>query len=315
MGLGAPILNAPMGGVAGGGLAAAVSAAGGLGMVGVGSAGSRGLLEEEVARPRRTGLPFGVGLLHWALEREPSLLDAALAAAPTLLSVSFGDGWAWVPRVRDAGVVSATQVSDVVGARRAEDAGVEVLVARGAEGGGHGEAAVGTLPLLEGVLDAVSVPVLAAGGISSPRGLAAVPAAGAAGAWIGTAFAACHEALTPAARRRALVAAMETDTVTTRVFDVALGYGWPPRFAERVLRNRFWEEWADREDVLATDEQGRATLAEAVAAGDYRVAHVDAGQGVGLVTEERPAADVVQWLCAGASELLGSWSPPGGGAG
>jgi nitronate monooxygenase len=103
--------------------------------------------------------------------------------------------------------------------------------------------------------------------------------------------------------------------VTTRVFDVALGYGWPPRFAERVLRNRFWEEWADREDVLATDEQGRATLAEAVAAGDYRVAHVDAGQGVGLVTEERPAADVVQWLCAGASELLGSWSPPGGGAG
>ena len=99
----------------------------------------------------------------------------------------------------------------------AANSGVDVIVARGAEGGGHGEPLVGTLPLLEGVLDAVSVPVLAAGGIASGRGLAAVLAAGASGAWMGTAFAAATESLASAAARTALFAAKETDTVTTTV--------------------------------------------------------------------------------------------------
>ncbi len=108
-------------------------------------------------------------------------------------------------------------------ARRAADAGIDVLVARGAEGGGHGEPLVGTLPLLDGVLNVTSIPVLAAGGISSSRGLAAVVAAGASGAWMGTAFAACPESLASDAARTALLQAIDTDTVTTKVFDVALG--------------------------------------------------------------------------------------------
>ena len=119
MGLSAPILNAPMGGVAGGTLASAVSAAGGLGMIGVGSAGSVTLLKREAEHPRRAGLPFGIGLLDWAVAREPALLDAALSAAPMLISVSFGDDWAWSARVRDAGIATAAQVSDVTAARRA----------------------------------------------------------------------------------------------------------------------------------------------------------------------------------------------------
>jgi nitronate monooxygenase len=147
MRLGAPILNAPMGGVAGGRLASAVSEAGGLGMIGVGSAGSVELLEREVANPQSAGLPFGIGLLDWALALEPQLLDAAIAASPVLISVSFGDTWRWAERVREAGIVTAAQVSCVETARSAADAGIDVLVARGAEGGGHGEPAVGTLPL------------------------------------------------------------------------------------------------------------------------------------------------------------------------
>ena len=102
MGLDAPILNAPMGGVAGGRLSAAVSEAGGLGMIGVGSAGSVELLEREAALPQSAGLPFGIGLLDWALALEPQLLDAAIGASPALISVSFGDTWRWAERVRKA---------------------------------------------------------------------------------------------------------------------------------------------------------------------------------------------------------------------
>src|SRR6202012_6093488 len=98
----------------------------------------------------------------------------------------FGTDLSWVSRVHDAGIAAATQVYNSDEARRAEDAGIDLLIARGSEGGGHGGATLGTLPLLAGVLDSVSVPVLAAGGIASPRSLAAVLAAGASGAWLGT---------------------------------------------------------------------------------------------------------------------------------
>ena len=311
MGLRAPVLNAPMGGVAGGELATAVSAAGGLGMIGVGSDGSVALLEREAEGPQRAGLPFGIGLLNWALDRHPELLDTALAASPGLVSVSFGDGWAWGGRVHAVGVVTATQIASVDEAREAEDAGIQVLVARGSEGGGHGDPKVGTLPLLEAVLDAVSVPVLAAGGISSPRGLAAVLAAGASGAWMGTAFSACPESLASDSTRDALVKAKETETVTTTVFDAALGYRWPPRFPERVLRNPFSELWSGREQELVLDPEARASLVDGITAGDLRTAHVDAGQGVGSLTEVRSVEDVMERLCVGAMELLGAWAPKG----
>ena len=306
--LGAPILNAPMGGVAGGELASAVSRAGGLGMVGVGSAGSVGLLEREAAHPRDAGLPFGIGLLDWAVADEPRLLDAAIDAAPALIAVSFGDRWPWVDRVRDAGILTAAQIANVRTARNAAGAGVEILVARGAEGGGHGEPSGGTLPLLEEVLDVVTAPVLAAGGISSPRGLAAVLAAGASGAWLGTAFAACPESLSPEAARLALVDATDTDTVTTRVFDVAFGYPWPTKYPERVLRNQFWERWFGREDQLSGDSRARSEFLTARAQGHPGYLHVDAGQGVGQLTEIRPASEVIERLCAGAAELLGRWA-------
>src|SRR5699024_6204281 len=115
-------------------------------------------------------------------------LDAAIAARPALVSVSFGDYRPYVGPLQEAGIAVATQVGDVAEAVEAARAGVDLVVARGAEAGGHGRNRVATLPLLQAVLDAVDRPVLAAGGISTGRGLAAVLAAGAAGAWVGTAF-------------------------------------------------------------------------------------------------------------------------------
>nr|WP_156661548.1 nitronate monooxygenase [Mycobacterium sp. 852002-51163_SCH5372311] len=303
-GLRVPIVNAPMGGVAGGRLAAAVTAAGGLGMVGMGSVATPEALAAEL---RQVSGRFGIGLVDWVMRKQPALFEDALAAQPVILSVSFGTDWSWVARAHDAGIATVTQVYDALGARQAADAGVDVLVARGAEGGGHGDVRLSTLPLLDAVLDAVSVPVLAGGGIASARSLAAVLAAGASGAWVGTRLAACPEALTGNASRRALIAAGATDTRVTRVFDVAYGLPWAERFPSRVLANEFVARWTGREEALAADRSAAAELAAATAADDRRIAPVDAGQGVGMIDREATVAEVIDTMCAGAERLLSAW--------
>jgi nitronate monooxygenase len=301
-GLRVPIVNAPMGGVAGGRLAAAVSAAGGLGMVGMGSVATRELLQTQLQHVHGV---FGIGLVDWVMRTEAGLLDDALAARPVLLSVSFGTDWSWVDKAHDAGIATATQVYDALGARQAVDAGVDLLVARGSEGGGHGDTKLGTLPLLDSVLDAVSVPVLAGGGIASARSLAAVLAAGASGAWVGTRLAACPEALTGDASRQALIAARSTDTAITRAFDVAKGLPWPARFPARVLTNDFVARWTGNEDAL--DAPACDELAAAIAADDRSIAPVDAGQGVGMIHDDASVAEVIDGMCAGAESLLTGW--------
>jgi nitronate monooxygenase len=304
-GLRVPIVNAPMGGVAGGRLAAAVTAAGGLGMVGMGSVATRELLQTQL---QHVDGRFGIGMVDWVMRNEAGLLEDALAARPILLSVSFGTDWSWVAKAHDAGIPTVTQVYDSVGARRAVDAGIDILVARGSEGGGHGEDRLGLLPLLDAVLDALddtAVPVLAGGGIASARSLAAVLAAGAGGAWVGTRLAACPEALTGDNSRRALVTATENDTTVTRVFDVAKGLPWPARFPARVLANEFVEHWTGNEEALdpgACDE-----LAAAIAADDRRIAPVDAGQGVGMIRDDASVGEVIAEMCTGAEKLLSGW--------
>jgi nitronate monooxygenase len=196
-----PLVGAPMAGVAAGRLAAAVSDAGGLGMIGVGPLAARDWVIDESRVAARSGRAFGVGLLGWSLSDHLDQLEATVESAPALVSISFGPYADHVGRFRDAGITVATQVGTVDEARAAEQAGVDVIVARGGEGGGHGRNDVGTLPLLQAVLAAVDLPVLAAGGIGTPAGLAAVLAAGAVGGWVGTAFLACAEAETTAGAR------------------------------------------------------------------------------------------------------------------
>jgi nitronate monooxygenase len=288
--LSVPVVSAPMAGVSGGALAAAVSAAGGLGMVGIGY-DEPAFVTAEADVASASGRPFGIGLIAWVADGNPALVEAAVQARPALLSLSFGPYADHVDAAKRAGIVVATQAGTVDDARRAVDAGVDLVVARGSEGGGHGRAEVATMPLLQAVLDAVDVPVLAAGGIAGPRGLAAVLAAGAAGALVGTAFLACTEGQNSPAARAAIVQAGETDTIYTTVLDVGRGIPWPSEFGGRALRNAFAEKWHGREAELR--QQG--------ARADEPV--VWAGEAVGLVREERSAADVVAEL-ARAEELL-----------
>src|SRR3954452_7128023 len=234
LGLRHPIVQAPMGGVAGPDLANAVSAAGALGMITAGPNDGPDKLEREAAQMTER---FGIGTLAWRLDEEPEILDAALAARPAAISISAGQIVPHAARVVEAGVPLFVQVSTADGARCAIAAGADFVVAQGTDAGGH-TGAVGTLPLLEAVLAVADVPVLAAGGIASGRGLAGVLAMGCAGAWIGTRFFATREALGSDERKQRLLAARETDTVHNRVFDIAQGLAWAPASPGRAL-------WAD----------------------------------------------------------------------
>ncbi|AQZ61243.1 Enoyl-[acyl-carrier-protein] reductase [FMN] [[Actinomadura] parvosata subsp. kistnae] len=301
-GLDVPLVGAPMAGVADGRLAAAVSAAGALGMFGVPAAAPAPWITEQAAVAAAGGRPYGIGLMAWALAGNPAQLDAVLEARPALVSVSFGDFAPYVEPLRRAGITVAVQAGTTREAKEAERAGADVVVARGGEGGGHGRDEVATLPLLQSVLEEVRVPVLAAGGIATARGLAAVLAAGAQGGWAGTAFLGCAETTLPAAARARVLAADETGTAYGRVFDVAQRLAWPPEFGGRGLRNAFFERWHGREDELAGDETAQAELETARASGDFDTAYVYAGQAVGMV--RGAVTDAVTGAVTGAGERL-----------
>lgn len=296
-----PVIGAPMAGPAGGRLAGAISAAGGLGMIGVAGARDAEWIADQVGLAAAGGEPYGIGLMAWVLERDASQLEAVLALPrehrPALVSVSFGDFAEPVRRLRDAGITTATQVGDLADLARAEEAGVDLVVVRGGEGGGHGRNTMATLPLLQLALELTDRPVVAAGGILNGRGVAAVLAAGAVGAWVGTAFLGCPEADNTPEARAALFAAR--DTGYGRVFDVAQQASWPPEYGGRAVANPFFTAWVGREAELgpAAREQHR----EARAAQDFSVAHLYAGEGVAGLTGERSAAEVVAALTPPAS--------------
>lgn len=301
LGLRVPVVCAPMGGVAGGRLAAAVTAAGALGMIGMGSAGSAAALRREIDALHANGVtcePWGIGMVDWGITRHPDMFEVALEARPAVVSVSFGEWGAgaapqWIAAAQNVGALAVTQVSTAEEAKRAADAGLDAVIARGEEAGGHGDHQRPGRLLLQEVLGAVDIPVLAAGAIHTADDLVRVLSEGAAAAWVGTAFSACTEALTSDAARKVLFAAKGENTVVSRVLDVALERPWPERFPERLLRTEFVDRWHGREAELAGDAETRAGFRAAVEADDYSVVPLDAGLAVTALTQELSAAEVV----------------------
>ncbi|NMO00913.1 nitronate monooxygenase [Gordonia sp. TBRC 11910] len=290
-----PVVGAPMAGAAGGRLAAAITAAGGLGMVGVGNVATVEQITPELEIACAGGV-FGVGLMCWSLPDNPALLDVTLAHAPSVISLSFGDPRPYLDRVHDAGIAVVAQVGTRAEAVDVVDAGVDAVVVRGDEGGGHGRGVVATLPLLQQILDITDKPVLAAGGIATARGLAAVLAAGASGAWVGTPFAASEESLFKDSAKQAVIAADTDQTVYTRAFDVAQRFNWPTIYGGRALANDFTSQWVDRVSELEADvpDELTAAMKEARAQGNTAMAPVYAGESAGLVTQMRTAGEVIE---------------------
>jgi nitronate monooxygenase len=300
-----PIIGAPMAFVGRGRLAHAVSQAGGLGMIGIGSTESVDFLRQEASTARGDDQTrFGIGMHAWAMEKRADLLDAAIESRPFLISLSFGSPAPYVERIHQHGILLATQVNSRAEAMQVEKDGVDLIVVQGMEAGGHVSGQVSTLPLLQAVLDTIQIPVLVAGGIASPRGVAAALAAGAEGVWIGTAFLASPECENTEQARSFILQAQETDTILTRAFDVAQGLAWPAQYPGRALCNRFTDQWHSHIDELPQATEERQQLKEAIANKNYDLAYIYAGEAVGLVTKQQSAAEVVQYLGEGAEQLL-----------
>lgn len=306
-----PILLAPMALASGGRLAAAVTDAGGLGLIG-GGYGNAEWLQREFDRAGAARV--GCGFITWSLERNPKLLDQLLEHNPAAIMLSFGDFGSFADRIQRAGVPLIAQVQTLEQARHALDAGVDVIAAQGGEAGGHGMTVRSTFTLVPDVVDLTSARspdtlVVAAGGVADGRGLAAALALGADGALVGTRLWASPEALvSPRAHQRA-IAATGDDTLRTCVYDVVRQLDWPDDYNARALRNAFLDTWHGNEQQLsAALPEAVKTFENAVAAEDFDAAAILVGEAIGLVREVRPAGDIVRDMAHDAARILGRTS-------
>ena len=302
-----PVLLAPMDGVADARLTAAVSAAGGLGILGGGYAHSEEWLSHELDELAQSGARFGVGFITWSMAREPKLLDLALERKPAAIMLSFGDPRPFFEKIAGSGVPLICQVQTLALAKEAVAAGAKILIAQGAEAGGHGMSR-GTIALVPEVVDAVGsdVPVVAAGGIADGRGLAAALMLGASGVLMGTRFYATHEAAGADAAKQRIRDASGDDTQRSIVFDISRRNVWPAPFTGRCLRNDHLDRWYGREmELLRCAEEESEKYAKARSDGNFDVAAVIAGESAGLVRDVASVREVMDRTIREAATLLG----------
>ena len=308
-----PIVSAPMAFAAGGRLAAAVTAAGGLGLIG-GGYGDAAWLKQQFAEAGN--VKVGCGFITWSLARQPELLDLVLDLSPAAVMLSFGEPGPFAARIHAAGTPLICQVQTMAHARAGVDAGAAIIVAQGAEAGGHGLSRA-TLTLVPEVADmlAAAAPdtlLLAAGGIADGRGLAASLMLGADGVLIGSRFWATAEALVSPAFQSAAVAAEGDSTLRTTLPDRLRKLDWPRPFTARVMRNRIMNEWQGREAQLdddATLEREKARYLAAMQSGDADNTGVWFGEAAGLIHDVPPAGDLLRRISGEAERLLSIKAP------
>jgi NAD(P)H-dependent flavin oxidoreductase YrpB (nitropropane dioxygenase family) len=299
LGIELPILQAGMSRYTTPELVAAVSNAGGLGIIG-GLSRTADELRDEINRVRElTSRPFGVN--HVVSQLDSAALDMTLELRVPVLSLSWGRAGDFVRRARDAGAKVVHQVNSPEEAGKVAADGADVVVAQGTEGGGH-VGGMSTLPLVPQVVDMVNaVPVLAAGGIADGRGLAAALMLGAQGALIGTRFLATPEASGRGHSKDVILNALGSQTMASKFFDDVLGIRWPGALV-RSIRNPLLDRWAQRQpDWALAADQIRPSLEAAIAAGDF----VLAGEAAGLIHDIVPAGELVTRIAREAEALLG----------
>ena len=306
LGINHPILSAPMALAGGGALAAAVTQAGGLGLIG-GGYGDGGWLETEFQAAGNAEI--GCGFITWSMARQPELLTQVLARRPKVLMLSFGDPRPFAAEIAAAGSLLICQCQSLDHVREALEAGAAIIVAQGAEAGGHGHAR-GTLTLVPEVADLLArtspdTLLLAAGGIADGRGLAASLMLGADGVLVGTRLWASREALVHADHIAAALKADGDATIRSSVPDIARQLDWPKPFTIRGANNSFVRRWQGQEEALKADieMQAPAYLA-AFKAGDPENAGVFFGEAAGLISDAPPAAEIITRMVNEACALL-----------
>jgi len=306
LGIEHPVMLAGMGGVAYGQLAAAVSEAGGYGCLGASTMTSDQLASEIALTRSLTSKPFGVDLLTAFPETLVKNVELLIEGGASTFVAGLGVPRHVIDLCHQHGVLVISMCGKVEHARRALDAGCDVVVAQGTEAGGH-TGTVATFPLIPLIVDAVgaSIPVVAAGGIFDGRGLAAALALGADGVWIGTRFIATPEARAVAGFKDRIIQSLEDGTVVSRAYSGK---------TMRVLRNKK----TDRYDLDPTllekfPAQLQVSLSDGSfhLGGDEQTPNIDpdlecypAGQAVGAIDRLIPAGDIVHSMVAEAERSI-----------
>ena len=291
-----PIISAPMAFAGGGALAAAVSHAGGLGLIG-GGYGDPTWLDEQF--DAAFGHRIGVGFITWSLRKSPSLLTDVLKHGPVAVMLSFGDPRPFVEEIRRADTKLICQCQDMGDVMDAVDVQADVVVAQGAEAGGHG-ALRGTLTFVPEAADYITknapdTLLVAAGGIADGRGLAAALMLGADGVLVGTRLWASQEALVKVRHHEAIIETDGDGTVRTTIADIARQISWPRGFTARIRRNAFTKKWHGREDELKRNVVTEGPLyRQAFTDGDPENTGVWFGEAAGLIDTIEPASTIVE---------------------
>jgi enoyl-[acyl-carrier protein] reductase II len=287
LGIEYPIFQGGMAWVANGELAAAVSEGGGLGIIAAGQAPPDWLQTEIQKLKRITRKPFGVNIMLLSPYVE-EIMEIIIGERVPVITTGAGNPGKYVPKLKEVGTKVIPVVASVALARRLEKVGAAALIAEGMESGGHvGE--ICTLPLVPQVVDAVKIPVIAAGGIADGRGFLAALSLGAAGIQMGTRFMCASECTIPQAVKEAIIKAKDRDTVVT---------GQTTGHPVRCLDNRFTKEFSRLErEGAGTDELiklGTGRLQIAMVEGNITNGSVMAGQIAGAVQRIEPAAAILR---------------------
>jgi len=280
---------------AGGRLAAAVSDAGGLGLVGGGYGDEVWLRQQFNKVPRRT---VGCGFITWSLRKQPHLLDLTLEYEPRAICLSFGNPEPFASRIKSTRALLICQVQTRRDAEQAIECHADIIVAQGAEAGGHGEARA-TITLVPEIADLIAAKapetlLCAAGGIADGRGLAAALMLGADGVLVGSRLWASTEAEVGPRMHAAALSSNGDDTIRSRLMDLARRLEWPERYTARVLKNRFIERWQGREEeLLSVAETEAVKYREAWAKDDPEGSNTFVGEAVGMIDKILPVSEII----------------------
>ena len=298
LGIEYPIIQGCMAWVAEYHLAAAVSNAGGLGLIGTASAPAEWVREQIREAKKLTDKPFGINIMMISPYAD-EVAKVAVEEGVAVVTTGAGSPEKYVKMWKEAGIKVIPVVASVAMAKRMQRCGADALVAEGAEAGGHiGENT--TMVLVPQVVDAVEIPVIAAGGIADGRGIAAAFMLGAEGVQIGTRFVVTEEAQVHENYKECILKARDIDS---RVTGRSTGH------PVRALRNKMTKEYLEKEQAGATFEELEhltlGGLRRAVVDGDVQSGSVMAGQIAGMIKEKLTCQEVIQKLVSQTDELIG----------
>lgn len=297
LGIKYPLIQGGMANIATGEFAAAVSNAGGLGLIGAAGMTPEALRENIHIAKEKTGEKFGVNLMLMN-PRVEEMAQIVVEEGIKYLTTGAGNPGKYMQKWKEAGIFVMPVVASVALARLMEKAGADAVIAEGTESGGHiGE--LTTMALVPQVVDAVNIPVIAAGGIADGRQLAAAYCLGAAGAQVGTCLLVSEECPVHKAYKEAVVKAKDIDTIVTgRIAGTPV----------RILKNKMAREYVKKEkagaDLMELEQYTLGSLRRAVVQGDVQTGSVMAGQVAGQLTEIRSVAQILEMLHNGSLEVM-----------